>query len=149
MNLQAVLGLMDEPEAVYLATVDGATPRIRAMVNLRRADLYPAASALCRKEGLTVYFTTSLGSGKVRELRANPRASVYYCDPRRFHGVTLTGRVEVLTDPQLKLALWSDSWRVYWPQCATDPDYVVLRMRAETATGWWGTTPFYFEVGAS
>ncbi len=148
MNQKAVLSLMDEADAVYLATIDGATPRIRAMVNLRRSDLYPAASAVCRKEGFTVYFSTSLGSGKVRELRANPRASVYYCDPKRFQGVMLSGRVEILTDPALKMALWSDSWRVYWPQCASDADYVVLRMKPEQATGWWGTTTFHFEVTA-
>ena len=147
IDREAVLALMEESAAVYLATVDGAVPRIRALVNLRRRDQFPGPSEFCRREGRTVYLSTSAASSKVREIRANPEATVYYCDPGSVRGISLSGRMEVLTDPGLKRALWSDSWRVYWAG-PDDPDYVVLRMEPTGAEGWWGTGPVEIEVGS-
>ncbi len=148
MDRQAVLDLMDRSDAVYLATVDGAVPRIRAMVNLRRQDLYPGAAEFCRAAGFTAYFCTSAASGKVRELRANPAASVYYADPLQFHGVELSGRAEVLDDAKLKQTLWDDSWRIYWPAGAADPDCVIVRVVPSEASGWWGSQPFRLDLGS-
>lgn len=140
-----ILDLMNSSEAVYLATLDGRIPRLRALVNLRRSDLCPGSAAFCRKEGLTCYGCTSAASSKVAELRAHPEASLYYCDPRNVRGVTLSGRVEILTDQQLKTALWDESWRMYW--CGPeDPDYVVLRLTPVEAYGWWGARPFRLDL---
>jgi len=144
---QELFEVMNRAEAVYLATADGAVPRIRALVNLRRRDLYPGPARFCQAEGFTVYLATSAASDKARELRANPQASVYYCEPGRFHGLTLTGPVEILADPELKKTLWDESWRIYWPSGAEDPDYVILRMRPLEASGWWGTRPFQASPG--
>jgi general stress protein 26 len=147
IDREAVLKLMDESAAVYLATVDGAVPRIRALVNLRRRDQYPGPSGFCRRQGGTVYLSTSGASSKVREIRANPAVAVYYCDPGSVHGISLSGRMEVLSDPALKRALWDDNWRIYWPTGPDDPDYVVLRMKPTGAAGWWGTRPVQIEAG--
>lgn len=146
VDREAVFKLMNESSAVYLATVDGSAPRIRALVNLRRSDLYPTASQYCREQGATVFLTTSAASAKVRELRANPAAAVYYCDPNRYQGVSFSGRVEILTDPELKRALWCEDWRFFWPGGADDPDYVVIRMKPASAEGWWNDAPFEVEV---
>jgi general stress protein 26 len=137
-----VLELMDEAEAVYLATVGEKGPRIRALVNLRRRDLYPGPSEVCRTGNFSAFFSTSAASDKVREVRANPDVALYYCKPEQFHGVMLAGRMEILTDAALKRALWCDDWRIYWPGGADEPDYVVLRFKADEVTGWWGSTPF-------
>jgi general stress protein 26 len=147
VDREAILKLMNESGAVYLATVDGTTPRIRALVNLRRSDFHPVASEFCRKQGSTVYLTTSAASAKVRELRANSAASVYYCDPTETHGVALSGRMEILSDPELKRILWCKGWRIYWPAGPADPDYVVLRMTPTSAEGWWGSAPLAIEAG--
>ena len=84
-----------------------------------------------------MYLSTSLASDKVREVRANPAVALYYCDAENFHGVMLSGRAEVLDDPELKLALWSPDWSIYWPGGASDPDYVILRIAASDVSGWW------------
>jgi Uncharacterized stress protein (general stress protein 26) len=145
MNKQAVFDLMDSADAVYLATVDGAIPRIRAMVNLRRSDLYPGAATRCREAGFTVYLTTSAASGKIRELAGNPFVSVYYCNPQQFHAITLTGKAEILSDPELKKELWCDDWRVYWPNGPVESDYIVLRLKPTQAIGCWGTSTFQLD----
>lgn len=143
---ERVLELMDEADAVYVATVSGGLPRIRVMANLRRPDLYPEASGTCRNLGLTAYFPTSLASTKIRDIRENPAVAVYYANPAKIRGVMLSGRVEILTDPCLKKALWSDKWLIIWPAGADDPDYAVLRFAPARAEGWWGDAPFEFEV---
>lgn len=138
--------LMDESDAVLLATVNGTRPRLRALCNLRRPDRFPSAAAFCRAQGLTAFLATSLASGKIGDIRANPAVAAYYCDAANARGVMLSGRAEILTDPALKGALWHDSWAMYWPARAADPDYCVLRVAAAEVAGWWGAEPFSFRV---
>jgi general stress protein 26 len=137
-----VLALMDAAEAVYLATISANGPRLRALVNLRRADQYPLPSRTARTDDFTVYLCTSRESDKIAEITADPRVSVYYSEPKSYHGVMLCGVAEILDDPALKTALWSDDWRIYWPDGAANPDYVVVRLRPDEIRGWWGSKPF-------
>ncbi len=133
-----VLALMNGADAVYVATVAEARPRVRALLNLRRADRYPGPSAFCRDAGFTCFAATSVASGKVREIRANPAVSFYYADPGQTRGVELRGRAEIEADPALKRSLWDESWRLFWSG-PEDPDYVVVRLRPAEVTGWWAT----------
>ncbi len=142
---EQVLELMTQAQAVYLATIDGPLPRIRALSNLRRSDLYPASAAFCRAEGFTCYLATSAASSKAAQLRSHPEASLYYSDPDSVRGIMLSGRMEILTDQQLKNTLWDDAWRIYWSGPA-DPDYIVLRLKPVEASGWWGARPFRLNV---
>ncbi len=144
-----ILDVMDRSDAVYLATVTGSAPRIRAMVNHRRADIYPEPSRFARAAGFTVYFCTSAASGKVRDLRANPAAAAYFALPLESKGVMLAGDTEVLEDLKYKEALWDEGWRVYWSGGPSDPDCVVVRLTPNEATGWWGSEPFYLDLRAS
>lgn len=137
---------MDEAEAVYLATIAGPGPRIRALVNLRRRDLYPGPSRIARTSNGTVYLATSAASDKIAEIRANPAVAVYYCIPHQFDGVMLSGQAEILTGDDLKQVLWSEYWRIYWPDGYSNPDYVVVRIKPDEIRGWRGSTPFTHEV---
>jgi len=145
-SLERCLALMDESPSVCVATVKDAAPRLRALWNLRRPDRFPDAAGFCRAQGLVAYFATSASSGKVRDIRGNPAVSLYYCDADNVRGVMLAGRADVLTDPALKRTLWHDSWAVYWPAGAVDPDYCVVRVRPAEAVGWWGASAFCFQV---
>jgi general stress protein 26 len=141
-----VLEMMARAEAVYLATSDGVSPRIRALVNLRRPDCHAERSDFCAQAGFTSYFSTSRASGKVRDVLSNPMVSVYYSDPAETHGIELRGPAEVVDDEAIRQRLWQDEWRIYWPDGCADPDYVILRLRPEFASGWWGTQPFELEM---
>ena len=147
-NKESVLDMMNASDAVYLSTICDGEPRIRAMVNLRRIDLYPGTGEFCRQEGFTCYFDTSLSSSKVRSLASGSLAAAYYCVPSQIHGVEIRGTLEILDDPELKRILWQDQWRIYWPNGPSDPDYVVLRLTAREANGWWGSEPFWLELGS-
>lgn len=141
------LELMNTAEAVYLATVDAdGRPRIRAMCNLRREDRYPGTGRFCQSApGFTVHLGTSLSCGKIADIRANANVAVYYCDPKMFRGLMLGGRMEVLTDPDLRRACWQEQWRVYYPAGPEDPEWVILRLAPETACGFRGTAMFAFD----
>jgi general stress protein 26 len=107
-----VLEMMARAEAVYLATSDGVSPRIRALVNLRRPDCHAERSHFCAEAGFTSYFSTSRASGKVRDVLSNPMVSVYYADPAETHGIELRGPAEVVDDEAIRQRLWQDEWRI-------------------------------------
>jgi general stress protein 26 len=146
---ESLFQIMNDSDAVFLSTVNGVRPRVRAMVNLRRTDLYPGAGEFCQQEGFTVYFSTSLASGKIREIQANPEVSVYYCDPKKTHGLELSGACEILSGSELRKTLWQEEWRIYWPGGAADPDYGILRLRPTQITGWWGSIPFTYPMSGA
>lgn len=142
MNTEEITTVLNQADAVYLATQSSDGPVIRALVNLRRSDLYPGPSRIAQTSDFTIYLSTSRSSAKVREIDADPRVSLYYCLPQSFKGVTLNGRAEHVEDPSLGLGLWHDSWRIYWPDGPDNPDYCILRVRPNAVFGWNGSVPF-------
>jgi general stress protein 26 len=146
IDKRKVLNVMNAAHAVYLATMSEGGPRVRALVNLRLRWRYRGPSRTARTDDFTVYLATSRTSDKIAEITADPRVSVYYSRPLLFRGVMLCGTAEVLDNPDLKRALWSDDWRVYWPDGADNPDYVVVRLKPSEIRGWWGSKPFVLEA---
>ena len=61
------------------------------------------------REGIkTFYFTTNTFSIRVAHYKANPKASIYFCDAEGFKGMMLRGTMEVLTDAKSKEMIWCD-----------------------------------------
>jgi general stress protein 26 len=143
----AGLHLMQTAENIYLVT-SGSTgyPDIRSVFNLRNTQKYPTFEHHFRQHDrdFMVLIGTNTSSIKVRELRADPRASLYYCLPDQLHGMMLCGEFEILQDDELRRNLWLDNWIMYYPQGYTDPDYAVLRMFPKFAKGWYRARPFDF-----
>ena len=83
-------------------------------------------------EGIrTFWFSTNTSSNKVKCFRDNPKASIYFMDRRYFRGVSLSGTVEVLEDPEVKERLWLEGDTLFYKEGVTDPDYCVLKFTAE------------------
>lgn len=150
-QLEWALRLMERADAAYLTTLDATGyPRTRAMLNLRNKRQWSALAPVFKghEEDLLLYFTTNTSSLKIGQIRANPRVSVYFCDPGQFHGLMLGGDIEIVTDRKLKQAVWQDSWEAYYPLGRDDPDYTILRLTPAFAEGWAGPGRFGFELGA-
>ncbi len=143
-----ILQVTDQSAAVYLATVNGSAPRIRAMANHRRKDIYPGPSEFARAAGSLSISSPRPRRDKSAKLRANPVASAYFALPRESKGVMLAGNTEVLADMRSKEALWDEGWRIYWPSGPSDRDCAVVRLTPKEATGWWGSEPFYLDLRA-
>ncbi len=147
----ACVDLLREAEAVYVTTVDeGGRPQTRAMFNLLRREQFPSLAEVFEDHGdhLLVYLSTNTTSGKVRQMEHNPEIAAYYCDPATFRGVQPSGRVEFVSDPALKRRPWQPGWEMYFPRGIDDPDYTVVRLRPESASGWLRDHSFSLRLGA-
>ena len=132
MNLTAkqkeCLEMMEGSPFVYLTTIDSkGFPSTRAMLNLRNKAQYPHLLALYEEEKnpLTVYMTTNTSSEKIKEIAETGKACLYFCEPGSFHGITLQGIIEHVTDKDFRKKVWMEGWEMYYPK--GDEDYSVLR----------------------
>ena len=133
------LKLIESADAAFLTNIgrDGF-PDTRAMLNLRNAAQYPGLRDFFSKlDPFQLYFSTNTASRKVAQIKDNPNVSVYYCQPKSFHGVMLGGKIEIVEDVSIKQALWQPGWEVYYPKGFDDPDHTVLRLSPLFLRSWY------------
>jgi general stress protein 26 len=148
---RASLELLDSAEAAYVTTIDQeGRPQTRCMFNLRNKSKFPKLIDMFsdHQHDFTIYFSTNTSSEKVAQIKKNPAACVYYCQPEDFHGMMLSGNIEIVDDPKIRESLWHDGWERYYPTGPHDPDHTVLRLRPAKAKGWYKGRAFAFEIGA-
>ena len=147
---QACVELMETADAAYLSTIgkDGY-PHTRVVFNLRNKQQFPGQVTLFaqHRDDLMIYVSTNTSSSKIRQIKADPRVSIYYCNPKQFRGVMLAGDIEIVDDSKVKKALWNDGWERYYPDGVDDPDYTVLRLFPKRAAGWFESSRFEFALG--
>ncbi|MEI6738760.1 MAG: pyridoxamine 5'-phosphate oxidase family protein [Gemmatimonadaceae bacterium] len=80
---------------------------------------------------MTVLVATNPRSRKVQEIRANPRVALLYFDSAAGEYVTLQGIATLITAPAEKVRLWDAKWTPFYPQGATSPSVMLLRIRPE------------------
>lgn len=146
---QKCLGLMETAEVVYFSTVDDeGFPQTRAMANLRNKvqfqDLVDVFEE--HKEDFLIYLTTDAASGKFKQIKANMKVSVYFCNSKQLMGLMLTGVIEVVTDQDIKKRLWQDDWKVYYPRGVDGPEYNILSLRPVIARCWFAPMPKPFTL---
>ncbi len=142
---QECLKLMETADAAYFATIDSeGFPQIRVMANLRNKEQSPGLAEVFTKhsEDFLVYLTTCETTSKIEQIKANPKASVYYCKVNESLGLMLAGQIEIITDEKLKEQLWQDWWQDYYP----DKNYTLLRLLPDFAKGWNKEGAFEFKL---
>ena len=117
---ELIAQMADKLPIAYISSVDQeGFPWTKAMLSPRV------------REGIkTFYFTTNTFSLRVAHYKANPKASIYFCDAKGFKGMMLRGTMEVLTDPASKEMIWRNGDEQYYPGGVTDPNYCVLKFTA-------------------
>ena len=115
-----IANMADTLPIAYISSVDEeGFPCTKAMLAPRK------------REGVkTFYFTTNTLSLRVAHYKANPKASIYFCDEKGFKGMMLRGTMEVLTDAASKEMIWREGDTEYYPGGVTDPNYCVLKFTA-------------------
>ena len=119
--LEETIGkIIDEASTSFIAYVDGnGYPITKAMLQPRE------------RNGIkTIWFSTNTSSNKVKNFKANNKASVYFIDRCSFRGVSLIGTMEVLETVEAKERIWRDGDTLYYKEGVTDPDYCVLKFTA-------------------
>jgi uncharacterized pyridoxamine 5'-phosphate oxidase family protein len=76
----------------YLATIDGAQPRVRPVSPVRT-------------DGFTVYIANLRSYHKTQEIAANPNVELCYLDDKHDQ-VRITGVAEIVTDRSLLQEIW-------------------------------------------
>lgn len=93
---------------------------------------YPTASAIspAKADGIKwITFCTGIGSNKANRIRKCNRASVCFCSEN--YNITLTGIIEIVTDPIIKNEMWYDGLKNHFSG-PEDPNYCVLRFMTES-----------------
>ena len=93
----------------------------------------PMAVAELGRNGY-VYLVTSVGSKKVWETGANESVTLVFQNPRQF--ASLSGRATVVRDQELVDRLWSEAWKVWFPNGRTDPDICMIEIKPATGEYW-------------
>lgn len=110
----------DEASLSFVGSVDdGGFPQVKAMLAPRG------------REGFRVFwFSTNASSMRVAQFRRNGAACLYFCDPRTFRGLLLTGTMEVLEDAASRRLVWREGDERYYPGGVDGPDCCALRFAA-------------------
>ena len=146
---QKCLKLMETADAAYLSTIsDDGFPHTRMMGNLRNEQQCIVAKELFEghDEDFMIYMLTGSSSPKMKQIRANPKVSVYYANAAELHTLLLVGDIEEIDDPDLKQKMWQDEWKIHWPGGAEDPEFTLLRFSPAFAKGWCKDAPFEFKL---
>lgn len=96
------------------------------------SDGHPQArevDAFAPDAGMTVWIATNPVTRKVREIRQDPRVTLYYAADAGAGYVTLLGRAEVIDDPAEKTRRWKEDWAAFYSDKNRGPDYVLIRVR--------------------
>ncbi|MES2639303.1 MAG: pyridoxamine 5'-phosphate oxidase family protein [Myxococcota bacterium] len=89
------------------------------------------------EESGRVWLVTGRHSGKIDEVTSNPEVAITFQNGQRF--AALAGRARVVTDAAKVKELWSEPWRVWFPDGPEDTNLVLLDI--ETSAGeYWDNT---------
>ncbi|MCL2807508.1 MAG: pyridoxamine 5'-phosphate oxidase family protein [Coriobacteriia bacterium] len=138
---------MKDPEKTIGNLIDKQTIAFIASVDEEGFPLMKAMLSPRKREGIREFwFSTNTSSLRVAQYRANPKASIYFCDKRFYRGVLLVGTMEVLEDDASKEMIWQEGDTLYYPLGVTDPDYCVLRFAATHGRYYANLSTKEFEV---
>ncbi len=143
------LKLMKAVEDAYLGTIDSdGFPQIRVMANLRNQKMCNTAPEIFKShdEDFLLYMATGHSSDKMKQIRANPKISVYFYKAGEMHTLRLVGSAEEINDLELKKQLWQDEWEMHWPGGVEDPELVIIRLEPDYAKGWYNEGPYKFNL---
>lgn len=110
---------------------------------------FPNAKSMFRakNKGLhTFWFSTNISAIRTSHWLVRPVACIYFVDAADFHGLMLTGQIQVCTDTDTKLAFWKQGDEMYYPLGPTDPDYCILRFTAEKGNYYHGLQKHLFNI---
>lgn len=82
-------------------------------------------------EPFVLWFGTSPALRKVREIEADPRATVAVGHEREGANLVLYGTARVERDVTVRRRRWIGTWRLFFPDGPASDGYVVIRFEAE------------------
>lgn len=126
--------MTDKPKRYLVDLLKGfSTAMMITTSGDRSMHARPMAIAEIGEDG-TLYFATSLDSGKLRDISINPEVTLIMQDGSVY--VSLQGTAHLSTDPALIDRLWSEAWKVWFPEGKDDPSLVIMKIDPTDAEYW-------------
>jgi len=94
----------------------------------------------------SIYFATSIGSPKVGEIEADPNVVVTFQGKARW--AVIHGAALIVRDPELIDRLWSEEWRVFFPDGPKDKSLCLLAITPKSGEYWDDGGPAGAEAAA-
>jgi len=107
--------------------------RLYCVLALIDLDGYPTASAITvsKNNGINwLTFCTGFDSIKTKRIKQCDRASICFSSLDPVYNITLIGKIETITDPDVKKDMWYDDLKYNFTG-SDDPNYCVLRFKTE------------------
>jgi general stress protein 26 len=82
-----------------------------------------------------VWFATQIESPKVNEIKRDAHVAVTLQDGNGRY-VSLSGQAEMVRDRATIDRLWSEAWKVWFPEGKTDPSLCLIKVRAARGEFW-------------
>lgn len=93
-------------------------------------------AAVSHEDGDELWFFCRSDSRKVREIAADPRVSIDYCDDSNQNYVSVLGRASVLNDRDKAEELWMEPLRTWFPEGTDDEALRLIKVEMQTAEYW-------------
>lgn len=81
-----------------------------------------------------LWFVSELDSTKVKELAREPRVAVVLGDHNRF--ISISGRARVVIDREKVDAMWTENWKLWFPEGTDKGDVALIQVVPEFAEYW-------------
>lgn len=99
------------------------TKGANGQINARTMDPFaPAAD-------MVIWFGTNPRSRKVREIRRDPRVTIYYLDPVAQAYVSIQGTARLINSQQEKARHWKEEWQAFYPD--RDQNYLLIAVKPQ------------------
>ncbi len=81
-----------------------------------------------------LWFATDIDSGKVHEILASPQVCVTMAGGGNY--ASISGQAKLVDDRATIDRLWSEPWRVWFPEGKDDPSLVLINVSATEGEFW-------------
>lgn len=90
-----------------------------AMMTTRRADGHLRSRAMANQKqaaGADLWFVTSEGADKLREIAADPHVNLSYFRESTMEWISVSGTAVIATDRATIQALYEEDWKMWFPR---------------------------------
>jgi general stress protein 26 len=67
------------------------------------------------EDDFTIWFGTNTKSRKVKQIKNEPRVTLYYFDKPSSSYVTIHGKAQIIDDAKEKMKFWKNNWSAFYP----------------------------------
>ena len=127
------MGIAAKQERLYDVIKDFDNAMLVTTAASGRDHARPMHIAKIREDG-DIFFATSMDSPKITEIAVNPEVVVTFQGNRQFAAVY--GSAELVRDRSLIEHLWSESWKVWFPEGKADPTLCLIRVDGREGEYW-------------